>query len=351
LDDPFGITALAEEEDLISSTDLDDPFGITALAEEEELISGTDLDDPFGITALAEEEDLISGTDLDDPFGVAALAEEEELISGTDLDDPFGVAALAEEEELISGADLDDPFGISALAEEEDLISSADLNDSEALSAAQQADQDLASQWESQISAKSEDLQAELSNVVDIAGAAQPEVPAADLDITGSQPAEAFALEEIVQAEESAGPELTATDLQFAEIEALAEHTDDSLAKKLSDVAFNGDVPLPKVKAEQADDFIDIETLLGNNAEANNVEPYEEIDFDLDLNNFPDVVNAEQGVDIDDDENGVSAQLDLARAYLEIDDKAGAKEILLTIADTDNSAQRTEVEKLLSRLA
>ena len=49
------------------------------------------------------------------------------------------------------------------------------------------------------------------------------------------------------------------------------------------------------------------------------------------MDDFPDVVNSEMGVDVDN--NGIDAQLDLARAYLEIDDKAGAKKILLSLQE------------------
>ncbi|WP_413698648.1 FimV/HubP family polar landmark protein [Psychromonas sp. KJ10-10] len=97
------------------------------------------------------------------------------------------------------------------------------------------------------------------------------------------------------------------------------------------------------------DDFIDIETLLENSG-VNDDEPYSELDLDLGLEEFPDVVGSQEGSDVDDDEDGIGAQLDLARAYLEIDDQAGAKEILLSVVDNSSGAQRIEIDKLLSRL-
>jgi len=124
----------------------------------------------------------------------------------------------------------------------------------------------------------------------------------------------------------------------------------DLLAKQLSDVAFNEDAPLPKIEKELANDFIDIETLLESSDEIAKDELYSELDLDLGLEEFPDVVNSEQAIDIDIDENGIGAQLDLARAYLEIDDKAGAKEILLAVKEQSNASQLVEIEKLLSRL-
>ncbi len=134
-----------------------------------------------------------------------------------------------------------------------------------------------------------------------------------------------------------------------AEQEALEQSEHDKLAKQLSDVAFKSDAPLPKIDAESSD-FIDIETLLENSEGYSNDEPYAELELDLGLDEFPDVVNSGESVDIDDDENGIGAQLDLARAYLEIDDKEGAKEILLSVLEDSNGTQRKEIDKLLSRL-
>lgn len=107
----------------------------------------------------------------------------------------------------------------------------------------------------------------------------------------------------------------------------------------------------PKVDSVLENNFIDIETLLKNSDKAAKEEPYSEFALDLGLDEFPDVINTENGVDIDDDENGVAAQLDLARAYLEIDNKADAKKILLNVVEGSNGTQRVEIEKLLSRLA
>ena len=107
----------------------------------------------------------------------------------------------------------------------------------------------------------------------------------------------------------------------------------------------------PKVDTVQENSFIEIEKLLENSDKAAKEEPYSEFALDLGLDEFPDVINAENGVDIDDDENGVAAQLDLARAYIEIDNKAGAKKILLNVVEDSKGTQRVEIEKLLSRLA
>ncbi|ACQ93181.1 hypothetical protein Tola_1570 [Tolumonas auensis DSM 9187] len=71
--------------------------------------------------------------------------------------------------------------------------------------------------------------------------------------------------------------------------------------------------------------------------------------LDVGLDEFPDMLPKHDGIDIDDD-GGVGAKLDLARAYLEIDDKANAKVLLLEVQAMGSSEQIKEAEKLLSRI-
>ena len=71
--------------------------------------------------------------------------------------------------------------------------------------------------------------------------------------------------------------------------------------------------------------------------------------LDVGLDEFPDMLPKHDGIDIDDD-GGVGAKLDLARAYLEIDDKANAKVLLLEVQAMGSSEQMKEAEKLLSRI-
>jgi pilus assembly protein FimV len=46
----------------------------------------------------------------------------------------------------------------------------------------------------------------------------------------------------------------------------------------------------------------------------------------------------------------VGTKLELAKAYLEIGDKDGAREILQEVAKEGSSAQKTEAQKLISQL-
>ncbi|GLS91513.1 hypothetical protein GCM10007916_25820 [Psychromonas marina] len=366
------VVDLTEDDELIVAVDIDDleresstddPFGVDTLTNDQSPMAAVDLDDddPFGIDTLSDDQTLISAVDLDDgqfepteddPFGIAALTDDETPTTAIDLDDeqfnpteydPFGIAALTEDDQFESSED--DPFGIAALVDGEQNI---DLAEETSISAAEQADLDLAAQWEAQISADSEDMStAEIDQLFDTPSLSEsstiPEQTAQleedsatpiaiDLDIEDDS--DAFNFE---QAEEVELPEIV--------------EENDLLAQQISDVAFNEEVALPEVADIKENDFIDIETLLENNGPLDKDEPYTEFDLDLGLEEFPDVVDLQENIDIDDDENGVSAQLDLARAYLEIDDKAGAKEILMAVVEVSNGKQRTEIDKLLSRLS
>ena len=120
----------------------------------------------------------------------------------------------------------------------------------------------------------------------------------------------------------------------------------DLLTKQLTEGAFNEDVPLPSVEKVEDDGFIDIDTLL---EDTDNEEVTEdEFNLELGLEEFPDVV--ESFAEFDTDDSGIAAQLDLARAYLEIDEKNGAKGILTALLDTAKDDQLTEVQKLLNRI-
>ncbi|WP_417697611.1 FimV/HubP family polar landmark protein [Psychromonas sp.] len=121
----------------------------------------------------------------------------------------------------------------------------------------------------------------------------------------------------------------------------------DSLAKQLSSNAFNEDAELPKFDKTDDKGFIDIDTLLTNEEGKELTE--EEFDLDFGLDEFPDVVDS--FTDFDTDADGVAAQLDLARAYLEIDEKEGAKTILTQLLETAPEDKLKEVKKLFDRIS
>ncbi|MDX7920347.1 FimV/HubP family polar landmark protein [Aeromonas media] len=101
----------------------------------------------------------------------------------------------------------------------------------------------------------------------------------------------------------------------------------------------------------QANDYVEIDKLLAEaNASSTEQEPYQGFSLDVGLDGFPEVLPQSTGFDVDADDGGVGAKLDLARAYLEIDDKESARELLQEAAAQGSEHQRSEAEKLLRRL-
>ncbi|MCK5818384.1 MAG: hypothetical protein KAH18_03850, partial [Psychromonas sp.] len=108
---------------------------------------------------------------------------------------------------------------------------------------------------------------------------------------------------------------------------------------------FNEDITIPNIAADEHDALIDIDALfeesggdVNNDVAGSASEGIKDEDFE----------SLEAG-EANDDENSISSKLNLARAYLEIDDKSGAKEILDGIGDKCTAKQRKEINKLLKK--
>ncbi|MEJ6078896.1 hypothetical protein MT391_10225 [Vibrio sp. 1-Bac 57] len=153
--------------------------------------------------------------------------------------------------------------------------------------------------------------------------------------------------------------ELDAAEEAQTDVEQLSDQSDDeesddqvgeseenSLAEQLSQGAFDEDVELPTIDKSKDDEFIDIDTLLTSSG--GDVINEEDFNLEFGLDEFPDVV--ESFTEFDSDDDGMAAQLDLARAYLEIDEKEGAKDILNKLLTTASDDKLKEVQKLLARI-
>ncbi|WP_354624483.1 FimV/HubP family polar landmark protein [Psychromonas sp. MME2] len=396
-DDPFGIAALVNAEDLISNDDLDLAAEWEAqLAEEDSNVKQNDVTEqdewsidsavtspktdevtqPEVISENITDPDMISdllestqssnaksvSTELDD-----LLAQEEQ--EQADIDDLLAQAQPDETDidDLLAQAqtdeaDIDDLLAQvpSDEADIDDLLAQApsdeaDIDDLLAQAPSDEADiDDLLAQAQSD-EADADDLlaqaQSDESDIDDLL--AQAQTDDADIDdlLAQAQTDDADIDDLLAQAQSD---EADIDDL-LAQAQSDEADIDDLLSQAQSDEADIDDL-LAQAQTDQDEivkknDFIDIETLMEDSEQSNNKEDlYDEFDLDFGLDEFPDVINAESDIDIDDDENGVSAQLDLARAYLEIDDKKGAKEILLSILNKSNPVQRVEIEKLIQRI-
>ena len=93
-------------------------------------------------------------------------------------------------------------------------------------------------------------------------------------------------------------------------------------------------------------EYIEIDYLLANNN--GNEVTEDEFDLDFGLDEFPEIISAS---DFDTDADRISAQLDLARAYLEIDEKSNAKAILTKLLVVAEDEKLIEVNRLLARIS
>ena len=109
---------------------------------------------------------------------------------------------------------------------------------------------------------------------------------------------------------------------------------------------------IPSGVGESANDeesFVSVDSLLSDSQEeVSTVEPYEKANIDVGLNDFPEFTDDVNHVDVDADENGVAAKLDLAKVYLEIGDEDNAQVILKEVVKLGDHHQQAEARTLLS---
>ncbi|GIU26108.1 FimV/HubP family polar landmark protein [Shewanella sp. MBTL60-007] len=95
--------------------------------------------------------------------------------------------------------------------------------------------------------------------------------------------------------------------------------------------------------------FIDIDRLLSEADEDNGeTDLYKELD--VDMGDLDSLKGDTPMVDVDDEENSVNAKLDLARAYIEIDDSDSARALLKEVELDGNDRQQAEAAGLLKEL-
>lgn len=100
---------------------------------------------------------------------------------------------------------------------------------------------------------------------------------------------------------------------------------------------------------QQDNGFIDIDRLLNEaDEEHSEIDQYKELN--VDMGELDDLMGTTTMVDVDDEENSVNAKLDLARAYIEIDDMDSAKALLKEVQLDGNERQQSEAKHLLSDL-
>ncbi|MBU2979744.1 FimV/HubP family polar landmark protein [Alteromonas sp. C1M14] len=98
------------------------------------------------------------------------------------------------------------------------------------------------------------------------------------------------------------------------------------------------------------DDYLDVETLMDSGIDSPSNVDEQPLDLDVSLSDFTGVTDDEDVIDIDKDA-GQSANLDLARVYIEMEDIPAAKELLSEVINLGSGEQKEEAESLLAQLA
>jgi pilus assembly protein FimV len=97
--------------------------------------------------------------------------------------------------------------------------------------------------------------------------------------------------------------------------------------------------------------FVSVDSLLSESQnEARYNEPYDKPKMDVGLNEFPEFTNGVNKVDVDIDENGMTAKLDLAKVYIEIGDNDNAHVILQEVVREGDTQQKIVAQELLDSL-
>ena len=84
--------------------------------------------------------------------------------------------------------------------------------------------------------------------------------------------------------------------------------------------------------------------------EVSHNEPYDKSNIDVGLNQFPEFTNDVNYIDVDIDENGMAAKLDLAKVYIEIGDQDNAQAILQEVIKQGDTQQQVVAQELLDNL-
>ncbi|MGI2260902.1 FimV/HubP family polar landmark protein [Shewanella sp. GXUN23E] len=95
--------------------------------------------------------------------------------------------------------------------------------------------------------------------------------------------------------------------------------------------------------------YIDIDRLLNEADESETVDNYQG-PAEVAMEDYRKVMGDNAMVDVDDEENSVNAKLDLARAYIEIDDNDSARALLKEVALDGNDRQQDEARNLLDKI-
>ncbi|MBL1417059.1 MAG: hypothetical protein COB27_009300 [Moritella sp.] len=305
------------------------------------------MDDIDSILAEAELEAVAQAEVEDISNNEPQVPAQNEAVDMDDIDSLLADAGL----DAIGQSNAE---SVSANLDDQQIV---DMDDIDSLLAETGFDTNIATPTDTELSNNDNNLDVEVDDIDSILASAGVDVPAKDIAADNDELPQAHGqtVDEMLaeldgtanKAPEVANPPAS-NDKPVDDIEAmLAEYSPNAFSEAPSEQA-----PID-VAAAQAEEFIDIDKLLNEaSQQPTNIEnePYDQVKLDVGLDEYSNTLLDSNTVAIDDETNRFSAQLDLARAYLEIEDKEGAKSILEPLAGAGDTVQQAEVNKLLSRL-
>lgn len=102
---------------------------------------------------------------------------------------------------------------------------------------------------------------------------------------------------------------------------------------------------------ENEQSFLSVDSLLSESQdEVSFNEPYDKANIDVGLNEFPEFTKDVNQIDVDIDENGMAAKLDLAKVYIEIGDQDNAHAILQEVVKQGDTQQQVAAQEMLDDL-
>ncbi|MBB1384012.1 hypothetical protein H5119_00375, partial [Pseudoalteromonas sp. SG45-5] len=366
----------ADNDELLASSDensVDDEFDNEL--EEAEETQPLDLDDSQE-TALDEQTSATAEPLQEDDLDDDLLIDDELAELGSELENELGdddelvnAPPTALDEELPENVDADTK-GVSVSQTEQDLANAL---------AAESSLDSLEDDFDDELLLDNDftDLDAELENP-DIAEPTASEYLDEELsDELVNEQTNVDREAEITQSKQLGSSDIASDDELDDEFMAELTNTDfDSLLNELAepeelsiddssefDVDFDSllkedlgiDEPIiieePQVESSDveqlgSDEFVDIDSLLEESDDAElEHEPYNDVNMDVGLGEFDALLAGENPTDVDAESGGYSAKLDLARAYIEIDDSDSA---LKVIEDVINKGPEEVQEEALS---
>lgn len=276
------------------------------------------FDEPQDTDAISEEDEFT--LELDDDFSTAAADEAEQKEEKTTLDDDLGELSFELEDETpvtkttaSSTAVEDDDFSFD-FEESETSLTEDELSFDEAAIDEAAFEETLAEEDVKREEKPSSSLEMADDNADDF----NPDMDMSDLD-----------LEALDHEMESLDAEFgESDDKAFADLDAQLELDDKQSALKAGDIPDADDDMFEQALSELPDQ--DTEAMP-------ELSPISEADMDAELDFLADTDEA-------------ATKLDLARAYIDMGDTDGARDILAEVVQEGNAQQREEAEGLLTRI-